>query len=52
MIFSYTYTGSFYFWKFNKEKWESIATVTGHFNEVYDIDWSSKGDFLCSCGLD
>ncbi|EAR85742.1 elongator complex protein (macronuclear) [Tetrahymena thermophila SB210] len=53
-IFSYTYTGSFYLWEYNQEKgiWDSKPTVSGHFNQVFDLDWSTKGDFLVSCGLD
>lgn len=53
-ILSYTYTGSFYLWSWKKDKdiWESQPVVSGHFKHVYDLDWSSQGDFLVSCGLD
>lgn len=33
-------------------KWESLPTISGHFNRVTDVDWSTKGDFIVSTSTD
>jgi len=52
-ILAYTYNGAMYLWE--KEKnldWKPRWTVSGHFSEVSDIDWSYEGDYLLSTSQD
>lgn len=53
-ILAHGFQGAFHLWHFEKEsnKWESGVTVSGHFDEVLDLDWDSGGQFVISVSSD
>lgn len=51
-ILAYTYNGALQHWIKSEEGWVSTATVTGHFNEVTDLDWDPTYSYLVSTSLD
>ncbi|XP_065224423.1 elongator complex protein 2 [Planococcus citri] len=46
--------GAFHVWKYNKENdsWSSETLPGGHFDEVADIQWDPRGQFLLSVSAD
>ncbi|XP_030766678.1 probable elongator complex protein 2 [Sitophilus oryzae] len=52
-IIAYSYHGAFHIWTKNaQDLWDSMVTVGGHFDEVVDLSWDPKGDFLYSVSSD
>ncbi|NWT61122.1 CAF1B factor, partial [Mystacornis crossleyi] len=36
----------------NKENWAVIKTLRGHLEDVYDICWTSDGNYMASASVD
>ncbi|KFU91720.1 Chromatin assembly factor 1 subunit B, partial [Chaetura pelagica] len=36
----------------NKENWTVVRSLRGHLEDVYDICWTSDGNFMASCSVD
>ncbi|KAK4875944.1 hypothetical protein RN001_012366 [Aquatica leii] len=53
-ILAHGYHGAFHIWKLLKgsDVWEPQVTVNGHFNEVVDLSWEPKGEFLLTVSTD
>ena len=52
-VLAYTYHGSLYYWKMNKEgKFEAVPVIHGHFEEVTDVRWDPSKNLLFSCSHD
>lgn len=52
-ILANTFSGAFHLWHIKGEyQYDLVPTITGHFNHVTDLDWSSEGDYLVSCSSD
>ena len=52
-ILAYTFGGALYLWKIEGEDQYNLQhTISGHFGNVTDLDWSSEGDYLVSCSSD
>lgn len=51
-VFAYTYNGAFHRWRYEDGAWMIKPCVTGHFNEVRDLDWDSYRDYLVTTSKD
>ncbi|KAF7284251.1 hypothetical protein GWI33_022248 [Rhynchophorus ferrugineus] len=52
-IIAYSYHGAFHIWSKNiNNVWDPAVTLGGHFDEVIDISWEPKGEFLYSVSND
>ncbi|KAF2896230.1 hypothetical protein ILUMI_09946 [Ignelater luminosus] len=53
-IMAYGYLGSFHIWNLSKDTdiWQPATIVGGHFEEVVDLSWEPKGEFLISVSAD
>lgn len=53
-VFAHGYQGSFHMWHFqsHNNSWEPGVAIRGHFNEVLDIAWDPKAQYLLSCSDD
>ena len=55
MIASASFDGTVFLWAAlskDKRKWEKIASLEGHDNEVKSVTWNSSDDRLATCGRD
>lgn len=55
MIASASFDGTVVVWESEDSslrKWEQIAALEGHENEVKSVDWSCDGNWLATCGRD
>ncbi|CAH0555749.1 unnamed protein product [Brassicogethes aeneus] len=52
-ILAYSYHGAFHMWRLNGDtSWEPMVTVGGHFDEVVDLSWDPKGEFIVTASSD
>lgn len=51
-IFAYTYNGAFHRWDYENGVWFTKPCVTGHFDEVPDLDWDPYRDYLVTTSKD
>ena len=51
-VFAYTYNGAFHRWQNIDDLWLVKPCVTGHFNEVRDLDWDLYRDYLVTTSKD
>lgn len=55
MIASASFDGTVVIWETrdtSMRKWEQIASLEGHDNEVKSVSWSANGNWLATCGRD
>jgi cytosolic iron-sulfur protein assembly protein CIAO1 len=55
MIASASFDGTVVIWETQNKactRWEMIASLEGHENEVKSVCWSSDGKWIASCGRD
>lgn len=52
VLIAHGYQGSFQLWKKVEDKWESAISISGHFGEVEDFDWSPSGDYAITASTD
>eukprot|EP00743_Colponemidia_sp_Colp-15_P000855 GILK01000943.1.p1 GENE.GILK01000943.1~~GILK01000943.1.p1 ORF type:complete len:632 (-),score=154.96 GILK01000943.1:158-1855(-) len=55
-ILSHGYNGAFHLWKNEGDEerydWRPQVVISGHFNEVEDLDWDPSGNYLVSVSAD
>ncbi len=51
-IIGYSFNGALHLWKYYNNQWKPYVTISGHFDEVTDISWEPKGEYLLSCSND
>lgn len=51
-ILGHSFNGAIHLWKFNDNQWKPCIGISAHFDEVTDIVWEPKGEYLLSCSLD
>ena len=51
-VFAYTFNGAFHRWDFEDSTWRPKPCVTGHFDEVPDLDWDPTRNYLVTTSKD
>mmetsp|Transcript_32865 Transcript_32865/g.37639 ORF Transcript_32865/g.37639 Transcript_32865/m.37639 type:complete len:289 (-) Transcript_32865:274-1140(-) len=51
-VFAYTYNGAFHRWDFEDGTWRPKPCITGHFDEIPDLDWDPSRNYLVTTSKD
>ncbi|CAI2384101.1 unnamed protein product [Moneuplotes crassus] len=51
-IFAFTFNGAFHRWDNEDDVWYNKPCVTGHFDEVPDLDWDTSREYLATTSKD
>ncbi|XP_054165876.1 elongator complex protein 2-like isoform X2 [Oppia nitens] len=52
LIVGHSFNGALHIWKCSDNEWKPCVPISGHFDEVTDICWEPKGEYLLSCSSD
>lgn len=51
-IFAYTYNGAFHRWDLVEDRWINRPCITGHWDEIPDLDWDPSRNYIVTTSKD